>query len=94
MTSANVPDWLIELNMGNIDYDYFGKDQDFVEREFVYQIFDNALTTIWLYWMRAREGNVFISKRMIIMDMYKTCNDRLEKNVDALMVNNWFIDVP
>ncbi len=60
MISANVPDWLIELNEGNIDYDYFGNAQDFVEREFVYQIFDNALTTICLYWMRAREGNGFI----------------------------------
>jgi len=47
MISVEVPVWLIELNHGNVDSDVFENADDF-EREDVIEMFDNALTAVWL----------------------------------------------
>ncbi|MCK4445570.1 MAG: hypothetical protein KAW56_00650 [Candidatus Marinimicrobia bacterium] len=48
MTSVEVPVWLCELNHGNVDPDVFDNTDDF-EREDVIEMFDNALTAVWLF---------------------------------------------
>jgi len=48
MTLVDVPVWLCELNHGNVDPDVFENADDF-EREDVIEMFDNALTSVWLF---------------------------------------------
>ncbi|MHA1703387.1 MAG: hypothetical protein ACTSWK_14100 [Promethearchaeota archaeon] len=48
MTSVEVPVWLCELNHGIVDSDVFENADDF-EREDVIEMFDNALTAVWLF---------------------------------------------
>ena len=48
MTLVDVPVWLCELNHGNVDPDVFENADDF-EREDVIEMFDNSLTSVWLF---------------------------------------------
>ena len=48
ITSVEVPVWLVELNHGDVDPDVFENVGDF-EREDVIEMFDNALTSVWLF---------------------------------------------
>ena len=48
VTSVEVPVWLLELNHGDLDPELF-ENEDKLDREDVVEMFDNALTAVWLF---------------------------------------------
>ena len=48
ITSVEVPVWILELNHGDVDPELF-ENADKLEREDVVEMFDNALTAVWLF---------------------------------------------
>lgn len=48
MTSANIPLWLLKLNRGIINGEDFENANDFDSSEKIYEILEDALTSLWL----------------------------------------------
>lgn len=48
LDSMTVPEWILELNHGDLDPELF-ENADKLEKEDVIEMFDNALTAVWLF---------------------------------------------